>query len=239
MANSVIKKTITSGDIIDNLTSTATDKPLSAAQGKLIGKNLAQLNADTDAISDCNALTATGVYKAINSTLNKPTTNGHYIIYHAKYTTGEMTQTAIYTADSTTYTRVFYNNSWSSWKRLICSSDVVDSLTSTATDKPLSANMGKTLNEKIAIVSKRITLGVSFTPAQTKECVFDISDLKQTYSEVYLLNFAGVNGSNYISFQFCFGYEQSNNNRYSVVIRNNSTSDQTASSFDVQFLCIK
>jgi phage minor structural protein len=115
---------------------------------------------------------------------------------------------------------------------------VVDNLTSTDTDKSLSANQGMILNSKIAVVSKNITYGESFTSGQIKECIFDISDLKQTYSEVYLINFAGVSGSNYNSFQFCYGYSTSNN-RYSVGMRNNSTSAQTASSFDVQFLCIK
>ena len=36
MASSVIKKTIASEDVVNNLTSTATDKPLSAAQGKAL-----------------------------------------------------------------------------------------------------------------------------------------------------------------------------------------------------------
>lgn len=121
---------------------------------------------------------------------------------------------------------------------MVKQSDVVDSLTSTATDKPLSAAQGKALNDKIAVVNKNITLGESFSPGQMKECIFDISDLKQIYSEVYLLNFAGVSGANYGSFQFGYGYLRPNN-MYSVGIRNNSTSAQTASTFDVQFLCIK
>lgn len=35
----------------------------------------------------------------------------------------------------------------------LTTSDVVDNLTSTATDKPLSANMGRALNDKIAVIT--------------------------------------------------------------------------------------
>lgn len=116
--------------------------------------------------------------------------------------------------------------------------DIVDNLTTNDSTKVLSAAQGYALNSKIVVVNKNVTLGESFNSGQIKECILDISDLKQTYSEVYLMNFAGVSGANYNSFQFCYGYSLSNNN-YSVGIRNNNTSAQTASSFDVQFLCIK
>ena len=108
---------------------------------------VATLSGNTNPITDCNALTDTGIYKAINSTLNTPVANTHCVIYHALYTSGEMTQVALNTPDGAAYTRVYYGDTWSSWRKMIVATDVVDSLSSTATDMPLSAAKGKALND--------------------------------------------------------------------------------------------
>ena len=105
------------------------------------------LNGSTNPISDCNTITETGVYKVIAQTLNAPTSNSHYVIYHVLYTTGEMTQIAINTPNAIAYTRTFYNGSWTSWKKIVYQSEIVNNLTSTETNVPLSAAQGKALQD--------------------------------------------------------------------------------------------
>lgn len=71
------------------------------------------LSANTDAISDCNSISATGIYKAVNSTLNTPIANNHYVIYHVQYSQSEAYQMAIAVG-----VRLFvrtYQGTWSSW----------------------------------------------------------------------------------------------------------------------------
>ena len=92
---------------------------LTAVPGGL-GAEVASLNskinilgANTDAISDCNSISATGIYKAVNSTLNTPIANNHYVIYHVQYSQSEAYQMAIAVG-----VRLFvrtYQGTWSSW----------------------------------------------------------------------------------------------------------------------------
>lgn len=81
-----------------------------------LSESVAKLSANTDAISDCNAIAYTGIYKAVNSTLNTPASNLHYVIYHTTYATGEKTQIAVRTSDGVMYTRVYYNGAWTAWQ---------------------------------------------------------------------------------------------------------------------------
>ena len=101
--NNSVNKT----DIVDNLTSTNTDKPLSANQGKVL-KDEIGLKANT---TDLTAHTGnTGIH--------------------------------VTTSDKT---------KWNKVDNKIDKTDIVDNLTSTNTDKPLSAKQGKVLKDDIGL----------------------------------------------------------------------------------------
>lgn len=79
-----------------------------------LNSNMIYLNGSTNAITDANDIPKTGIYKAVNSTANTPSA-GHFTIYHIEYTNEEKTQLAIATNSGKLYTRVYYNNAWSTW----------------------------------------------------------------------------------------------------------------------------
>ena len=94
------------GDINNNM------ELIDSAYGTLNSK-INILSANTDAISDCDSISTTGIYKAVNSTLNTPVANNHYVIYHVQYSQSEAYQIAIAVG-----VRLFirtYQGTWSSW----------------------------------------------------------------------------------------------------------------------------
>ena len=95
-----------------------------------------------------------------------------------------------------------------------------------------------TLNSKIKVETITTTINESISGNDMKDCVVDISTLKQTYSNVYFLCFEGENGSNYTNFGFMFAYSASSST-YNVGVKNYSSSAQTLGTFSSKFLCIK
>lgn len=94
------------------------------------------------------------------------------------------------------------------------------------------------LNSKINVETITATINETIAGNGMKDCVVDISTLKQTYSKVYFLCFEGANGSNYTNFGFMFAYSASSST-YNVGVKNYSSSAQTLGSFGAKFLCIK
>lgn len=94
----------------------ATSGGLNALKEELtsLNSNLSYLDGSANAITDANDIPKTGIYKAVNSTAHTPSV-GHYTIYHMEYTNEEKTQLAIATSNGKLYTRVYYNNAWSTW----------------------------------------------------------------------------------------------------------------------------
>ena len=102
--NELFDDKVNTSDIVDNLTSTDTDKPLSANQGKVLKDEIGDLtNLDTT--------DKTSVINAVNELFNDK----------------------------------------------VNSADVVDNLTSTDTDKPLSANQGKVLRDEVGTLTNLAT----------------------------------------------------------------------------------
>ncbi len=117
------------GDIVNNCTSTDTDKPLAAAAGKVLW----------DKIVDAVAALATHKSSADH--------DGRY------YTETEMdTKLGGKANSSHTHDDRYYTESEMNTKldAKVSVADVIDNCTSTATNKPLSAKQGKTLWDKIA-----------------------------------------------------------------------------------------
>lgn len=99
------------------------DKPNQATNSNCLDKTIDGVNAvnskinilsaNTDAISDCDSISSTGIYKAVNSTLNTPIANNHFVIYHVQYSQSEAYQIAVALG-----VRLFirtYQGTWSSW----------------------------------------------------------------------------------------------------------------------------
>lgn len=77
--------------------------------------------------------------------------NAFYHIYEAKGSDGGYgTQLALGMTTQKAYYRRYSNGSWTDWERILFATDIIDNLTSTNTDKSLSANQGKVLNELVA-----------------------------------------------------------------------------------------
>ncbi len=96
----------------------------------------------------------TGVGFFQNNTANGPTNTENYMVICASATFAHtMTvQLAVTNAKREVFIRSFFNNAWTEWTNL-----VVDDLTSTDTNKALSAKQGKALNEKITAETNRAT----------------------------------------------------------------------------------
>ena len=152
-------------EVINTLTSADTDKPLSANQGKIL--NDTKLNK-TDA-NKLNCVTIDNVsikeYILTNFTETKKT---YYLI--AKTTCTDLPKASnfyitVETPGSYTYkvtakelndsngiyvcTYRTISSSWTDWQRVLLNGDIIDNLTSTDTDKPLSANQGKVLKDYV------------------------------------------------------------------------------------------
>lgn len=140
------------GDVVNNLTSTSTTAPLSAAQGKALEDGKL---APADIV---NSLTSTSTTAPLGAGQGKILQDGKA----AKTTTitagtgltggGDLSANRTISISSATQTSLGLADS------ALQGSDVIDNLTSTDTDLPLSANQGKLLDEKIATLAEAILL---------------------------------------------------------------------------------
>jgi hypothetical protein len=115
--------------VVDNLTSTDTDKSLSANQGKVLDDKKLNHTTITTA-TDLDTLTTTGIYhlKVSNNTKVPTTGNGTlYVDFNVS------TPYQIWEADSVTgkyYKRTYTNSSWGSWVTLYRTDTVTTATTS-------------------------------------------------------------------------------------------------------------
>ena len=102
--------------IQNNLTSTATDQSLSAAQGKWLNENKATMTTLTN--ENLDKVTTPGFYNASggNSVTNKPSgvDNFGMIVVHSAY--GDYYTQIVYAADKS-YRRVCSNGTWGNWSQ--------------------------------------------------------------------------------------------------------------------------
>lgn len=104
--------------IQNNLTSTATDQSLSAAQGKWLNENKATITTLTN--ENLNKVTTPGFYNAAggNSVTNKPSSVDSFgmIVIHSAF--GDFYTQIVYGADKS-YRRVCISGAWGNWSQEI------------------------------------------------------------------------------------------------------------------------
>ena len=124
---SALNSKLNISDVINNLTSTSTTQPLSAAQGKALNDALATTRGIVDVLFyptkmvsniNLNNYTGTAVYR-----LNGSITNGAGPSYGVLVVLGanngeQVRQIQFADANNYIYTRVKYNGAWSSWQTL-------------------------------------------------------------------------------------------------------------------------
>nr|DAR44061.1 MAG TPA: structural protein [Caudoviricetes sp.] len=106
-------------DVIDNLTSTATDKSLSAAQGKWLNENKAAMMTLTN--QNLNSVTTPGFYNAGggNTVSNKPSGVDNFGLIVSHTANGTYYTQILFTTGSTTinksYRRFCQDGTWGNW----------------------------------------------------------------------------------------------------------------------------
>ena len=161
--------------IVNNLTSTGTNVPLSANMGKTLSDTVTYKTGGSAIPSDTdlNAMLTGGVYWADTSArvatiLNKPS---QITVAFTLVVAGSSSRTGciqyIYN-DQGAFIRRGSSTGWTEWQKLATDSqkvniaDIVDALTSTATNKPLSAKQGKVLNEVLTALGDRFKEKVAY-----------------------------------------------------------------------------
>ena len=138
---------LTQADVKDNLSSTDTNKPLSAKQGKILRENISAKVEDGATSSTTRTageyITRNGVmYKVASNLASGSTiTEGTNIV---KKTVGE----------ELTQINTNLSNKQDKLTNPLTKSDVINNLTTSTTNVPLSANQGKVLNTKITSYPK-------------------------------------------------------------------------------------
>lgn len=102
-------------DVVNNLASTATDKSLSAAQGKWLNENKATNSILTD--QNLNDIKTPGFYSAggENTVSNKPSAVNHFGLEVIHRASGNYYTQIIYTDDKS-YRRECINGTWKDWR---------------------------------------------------------------------------------------------------------------------------
>ena len=102
-------------DVVNNLASTATDKSLSAAQGKWLNENKATNSILTD--QNLNDIKTPGFYSAggENTVSNKPSAVNHFGLEVIHRASGNYYTQIIYTDDKS-YRRECVNGTWKEWR---------------------------------------------------------------------------------------------------------------------------
>ena len=114
-------------DVVDNLTSTATNKPLSANMGHEIDSRLDKFSTDTGIIvrldnTDINTIKQTGNYYAQASCQNAISGGGYLTVF--AYDNSYVLQTMYPYNATQIYVRVLNNGTWSNWQRMIRENDI-------------------------------------------------------------------------------------------------------------------
>ena len=155
-----------SQDLVNNLTSDATNKALTAAQGKALKAITDSLNSNlTNYIEesgqlkrftavDVNTIVDSGRYYLNSSCTNKPISGSGYLDVY-KYSNNYVRQTLKAEANEFVYERQLSNGTWGSWSSLNSNLTTVNSLTA-GTGVTISVG-GYIKAGKIVTVSVRIT----------------------------------------------------------------------------------
>ena len=147
-------------DIVNNLSSTAADLPLSANMGKTLNESISGINTEVakkvNTADIVNNLTSTETAKPLSANQGKVLNEKVNIELAKKVNTADIVDSLTSTSTdkplSANQGKVLNENIAgvnTEVSKKINTTDIVDNLTSTATNKPLSANQGKVLNEKI------------------------------------------------------------------------------------------
>jgi hypothetical protein len=150
--------------VIHGLTSADQLSALSAAAGKSLDDKIR--NIPIQKISPKPATDLPSTY-SVGISITDGTTNLGYpnnwcIVQTVKFDATRATQYCYpmkyLTDNDKLYMRAFgsSSDSWGEWQPIIMGKDVIDNLTSILTNMPLSANQGKTLNDKINIINAKI-----------------------------------------------------------------------------------
>ena len=112
---------VAKADIVDNLTSTNTDKPLSANMGKTLNEAIAQSTANlqvpTTTAADLNDCIAPGFYKATTATLNRPESGSrYYAVFVMPFSSTDRAQIAIEVNLTRMHIRSMESGTWHAWK---------------------------------------------------------------------------------------------------------------------------
>lgn len=141
---------IRQGDVVDNLNSTTTNRPLSANQGRILDEKINSsevvINDRIDDLGDVEATPNTLVLRDQNGTskFSEPTHNQHPIRRADTSTTATAGSVVQRNSNGTAAFGEPTAN-----PHPIRQGDVVDNLSSTATNRPLSANQGRILDERV------------------------------------------------------------------------------------------
>ena len=151
--------------VVNNLTSTATDKPLSANMGHELNARLDKFSTDTGVIQrldaiDINTIKQTGNYYANNNCPNAISSGGYLTVLEYN---GDYVVQIMYSYNTALmYVRILNNGVWSTWQRMLREDDIVNNLTSNLTNQPLSAAQGKVLNDKFdALEMSQVAVAVT------------------------------------------------------------------------------
>ena len=153
--------------VIHGLTSTDQLSALSAADGKALDNKISNIPIQKIAPKPATDLPSTysvGI-SITDGTTNLGYPNNYCIVETIKYDTTRATQYCFprqYLVETDKiYIRSFgsSSDSWGEWQTIIMGKDIVHNLTTTATDLPLSAGMGKQLKESVVNTVDNQTIG--------------------------------------------------------------------------------
>jgi len=182
---------LATSDIVNNLTSTDTDKPLSAAQGKILedGKEDADATIlkEADVVND---LTSTDTDKPLSAAMGKSLEDGKEDADATILKQADIVDDLV-TADATAPLSAKQGKNLEDGKEdadatILKEADVVDSLSSTVTTKPLSAAKGKALNDLIDALGDLADLG--YDADDFEESGSDLKIKIDLSSEEYITN---------------------------------------------------
>jgi hypothetical protein len=191
--------------VVDNLTSTDTDKSLSANQGKVLDDKKITHTTITTA-TDLDTLTTTGIYhlKVSNNTKVPTTGNGTlYVDFNVS------TPYQIWEADNVTgkyYKRTYTNSSWGSWVTLY-RTDTVTTATTSGSGNVLTSitatNGALSITKDLSVYSKSETytqteinnLLLNYVPKTGGEFTGAVTISDELYNDSATLGDVIVNGS--------------------------------------------
>ena len=169
------QKSVNKADIVDNLTSTDTDKPLSAKQGKVLDdKKLNKADADKITIINADGVNIKDFILEKCTDKNKvyyittrpnctdmPTVNAsHFVtVENAGYYTIKVTAKEL-VGKNNEYVCTYRSDSakWSDWEKVLVSSDILTAKSDTATDEKIYS--AKSINSQLNEMKQNFQDGV-------------------------------------------------------------------------------